>query len=89
MSTGKSCIFFTKLNKMESGNISPSQFNNASNTHDRNNAPGMHQDYATRRILKKADRNIKNNNKWIYISFFIEFVVFIILIVAWATLDKM
>ena len=74
---------------MDLGNISPSDHKTAIDPHDRNQDPGMQQDYTTRKMLKKAERNINRNNKWAYISFFIEFVVFVILIAAWANLSKM
>ena len=74
---------------MGSDNISPSYNKKAFDPLDRNQAPGMHQDYTTRKILKKAERDINSINKWTYISFFIEFLVFIILIAAWASLGEM
>ena len=74
---------------MDPGNISPSYTKDSIDPLDRNQAPGMHQDFATRKMLKKAERNISNNNKWTYISFFIEFVVFLVLIIAWSSLSKM
>ena len=74
---------------MDSDNISPSYQKKAFDPLDGNQAPGMHQDFTTRKMLKKAERNINSNNKWTYLSFFLEFVVFIVLIVAWGSLSKM
>ena len=55
---------------------------------DRNLDPGMVVDYQTRKKLKKAERGIKKNIQMAYISFLLEFVVFIILIAVWASLSS-
>ena len=41
----------------------------------------------TRKTLKRARDGINRNNKIIYITFFLEFVVFVLIIAAWASLS--
>jgi hypothetical protein len=74
---------------MESGNISPSYQKNAPDPLNPNAGPGMHQDYSTRKLLKKAERNISRNEKWVLASFIIEFIVFVVIIAAWTSLSQM
>ena len=47
------------------------------------------QDYETRKQLKISRQKIERNNKWIYISFMIEFLVFIIILISWIMLSQM
>ena len=44
-------------------------------------------DWHTRKTLKKTQDGINRNNKMIYITFFLEFVVFVLIIAAWASLS--
>ena len=44
-------------------------------------------DWHIRKTLKKAQDGINRNNKMIYITFFLEFVVFVLIIAAWASLS--
>ena len=44
-------------------------------------------DWHTRKTLKRAQDGIYRNNKIIYITFFLEFVVFVLIIAAWASLS--
>ena len=55
---------------------------------DLNQDPGMIQDVETRRILKRMDKSLKKTKTKIWISFFLEFLVLIAIIVAWAMLDN-
>ena len=50
--------------------------------------PGTIQDYESRRMLKRADKGIRKNNKMVYISFFIEFAVLILVFSAWIILSQ-
>ena len=47
------------------------------------------QDYETRKQLRTSRQNIERNNKWVYISFMIEFLVFIIIFMSWIMLSQM
>ena len=73
---------------MQSGNISPSR-KNAPDPLDPKDGPGMHQDYSTRKMLKKAERDIRSNEKWAIISIFIEVIVIVVIIAAWVSLSQM
>ena len=74
---------------MESGNISPSKHVNASDPNDRNAAPGTLQDYSTRQTLKRQDRHIRSNEKWVLVSLVIEVIVFSLIIASWIHLSGM
>ena len=50
--------------------------------------PGTIQDYESRKMLKRADMGIRKNNKMVYISFFIEFAVLILVFSAWIILSQ-
>ena len=50
--------------------------------------PGTIQDYESRRMLKRAEDGVRKNNKLVYITFFIEFVVLVLILSAWITLMK-
>lgn len=43
-------------------------------------------DWHTKKKLKRAEYGINRNNKFIYITFFLQFVVFALIIIAWTTL---
>ena len=43
-------------------------------------------DWHTKKKLKRVEYGIDRNNKWIYVTFFLEFIVFALIIVAWATM---
>jgi len=47
------------------------------------------QDYETRKQLKISKKKIERNNKWVYLSFMIEFLVFIIIFISWIMLSQM
>ena len=47
------------------------------------------QDYETRKQLKTSKQKIERNNKWVYLSFMIEFLVFIIIFISWIMLSQM
>ena len=50
--------------------------------------PGTIQDYESRRRLRRAVIGIRKNNKMVYISFFIEFAVLILVFSAWVILSQ-
>ena len=74
---------------MKSVNTSPTTQKNATGNIEHNKAPGMQQDFQTRKALKKAERNISSNEKWVLVSFFIEFIVFAVIVAAWISLSQM
>ena len=78
-----------ELNKPETDPLKIMKDNNQSNVHNRNKNfrdPGTVQDYESRRMLQRAKNGLKRNKKWLYFSFFLEFVVFATILVAFVTL---
>ena len=71
---------------MELTNLKYKQLNSDTQGHIREiskdlGGPGSPvQDYETRKQLRTSRQNIERNNKWVYISFMLEFLVFIILL---------
>ena len=46
-------------------------------------------DWHTKKKFKRVEHGIDRNNKLIYVTFFLEFFVFALIIVAWATMGLM
>ena len=74
---------------MESGNISPSHNKKSHDPLDPNDGPGMHQDYATRKMLKKQERDYRSNEKWALVALIFESIVIIVIIAFWIQLSQM
>ena len=47
------------------------------------------QDYETRKQLRMSKKKVDRNTKWVYISFVIEFIVFIVVLTSWVMLSQM
>ena len=74
---------------MKPVHISPTTPYNATDNVDHNKAPGMQQDFKSRKALKEAEKNISSIEKWVLVSFSLEFIVFVVIVAAWASLSQM
>ena len=59
---------------------------NAASVTSRNREPEMETDYRIMKSLKKAQSGVAHNNKITFITFFLELVVIIIVVVSWMML---
>ena len=59
---------------------------NASNVPSRNREPEMETDYRIMKSLKRAQTGVARNNKITFITFFLELLVIIIVVVSWVML---
>ena len=79
---------------MELSNLSYKPLNSDKQSHIREiskipGGPGSPvQDYETRKQLRTSKQKIQRNNRWVYISFVIEFLVLIILLISWIMLSQ-
>ena len=62
---------------------------NAASVTSRNREPEMETDYRIMKSLRKAQIGVAHNNKITFITFFLELVMIIIVVVSWMMLRNM
>ena len=80
--------FNTKITKSISytTKMGDNYIRNASNVPSRNREPEMETDYRIMKSLKRAKSGVQHNNKITFITFFLELLVIIIVVVSWVML---
>ena len=59
---------------------------NAASVQSRNREPEMETDYRIMKSLRKARSGVAHNNKITFITFFLEFVMIIVVVLSWMML---
>ena len=78
-----------ELTKPETDPFKTTRGSRKDNLYNRNkNAadPGTVQDYESRRMLQRAQNGLRRNKNWLYCSFFLELVAFLVIFVTWISL---